>query len=150
MIAITDLVKRFGQNEIIRGISLVVPVGEVAVIIGPSGGGKSTFLRCINGLESFQSGRVQVSDLVLTPETNPKSDARLLRSVRTLVGMVFQQFNLFPISPCSRTFARRPSACWGSRGGEAEHRAVTLLDRVGLAAARMPIPATSRAAKCSA
>src|SRR5579884_3360645 len=96
MITVSNLVKRYGDIEILKGISLEVRKGEVHSIIGPSGGGKSTFLRCINGLEHFQAGELRVGGHVLTPTTNPRSDARLLEAVRRQVGFVFQQFNLFP------------------------------------------------------
>src|SRR5215471_19079376 len=96
MIETIDLHKRHGSLEVLRGISLSVAQGEVAAIIGPSGGGKSTFLRCINGLEPFQGGQVRVSKYVLTKDTHPRRDAGLLCSIRRRVGMVFQQFNLFP------------------------------------------------------
>ena len=65
MITVTNLVKRYAGNEVLSGISLEVKKGDVAAIIGPSGGGKSTFLRCINALESFQGGEVRVGDLAL-------------------------------------------------------------------------------------
>jgi polar amino acid transport system ATP-binding protein len=96
MITVTGLVKRYGSQEILKGISLEVRKGEVHAIIGPSGGGKSTFLRCLNGLERFEGGTVQVGNHVLTPTTGARSDALLLEAVRRQVGFVFQQFNLFP------------------------------------------------------
>src|SRR5258705_9781138 len=96
MITIHNLKKRFPDSEILKSISMEVTRGQVQAIIGPSGGGKSTFLRCINGLESFQGGSIKVGELALTPETDPRRDAATLRAVRTRVGMVFQQFNLFP------------------------------------------------------
>src|SRR5262249_17537615 len=92
MITVTNLVKRYGGNEILKGISLEIRKGEVHSIIGPSGGGKSTFLRCLNGLEGFQQGEVRVDGHLLTPSTNSRTDARLLEAVRRKVGFVFQQF----------------------------------------------------------
>ncbi len=92
MIAVTNLVKRHGNLEVLRGVSMNVNRGEVAAIIGPSGGGKSTLLRCINGLERFQEGEVQVENMKLS--SNPDGEA--LRKLRQRVGMVFQQFHLFP------------------------------------------------------
>ena len=140
MITVHELVKRFGSNEVIKGISLDVPPGAVEAIIGPSGGGKSTFLRCINGLESFQGGRVQVADLLLTPETNARRDARLLCSVRKRVGMVFQQFNLFPHLTTLQNLCEAPVQVMGQSREEAEARATALLDRVGLADKRDAFP----------
>src|SRR4051794_15016026 len=93
MIAIDGLVKRHGQQEVLRGVTLSVGRGEVAAIVGPSGGGKSTLLRCINGLEQFDGGRIAVGDLEMTPGRVPSAT---LRRVRTRAGMVFQAFHLFP------------------------------------------------------
>ncbi len=140
MITVNNLVKRFGAHEVIKGISLDVPRGQVEAIIGPSGGGKSTFLRCINGLESFQGGRVQVADLLLTAETSPRRDARLLCSVRKQVGMVFQQFNLFPHLTTMQNLCEAPMQVMGQSRDEAEARAVSLLDRVGLTDKRDAFP----------
>lgn len=140
MITVKNLVKRFGVNEVIKGISMDVARGEVDAIIGPSGGGKSTFLRCINGLEGFQGGNVEVGDLVMTPETNPRRDAALLQSVRQRVGMVFQQFNLFPHLTALQNLCEAPVRVMGESRGEAEARALTLLDRVGLAAKKDAFP----------
>jgi ABC-type polar amino acid transport system ATPase subunit len=140
MITVHNLIKRFGSNEVIKGISLEVPRGEVEAIIGPSGGGKSTFLRCINGLESFQGGRVHVGDLLLTPETSPRRNAALLCSVRKQVGMVFQQFNLFPHLTTIQNLCEAPVQVMGQSRDEAEARAVTLLDRVGLSDKKDALP----------
>jgi polar amino acid transport system ATP-binding protein len=140
VITVKNLVKRFGVNEVIKGISMDVARGEVDAIIGPSGGGKSTFLRCINGLEGFQGGHVEIGNLVMTPETNPRRDAALLQSVRQRVGMVFQQFNLFPHLTALQNLCEAPVRVMGESRGEAETRAVTLLDRVGLAAKKDAFP----------
>ena len=140
MISIQNLVKRYGQNEIIKGISLEVRKGEVHSIIGPSGGGKSTFLRCINGLEVFQAGEVRVGDHVLTPATSPRSDARLLESVRRRVGFVFQQFNLFPHLTVLENAIEAPMHVLKLKRAEAVERAMRLLARVGLEAKRDAYP----------
>jgi ABC-type polar amino acid transport system ATPase subunit len=133
MITVTNLVKRFGAAEVLKGISMEIAVGRVEAIIGPSGGGKSTFLRCINGLESFQSGVVKVGDVSLTPSTDPRRDATLLREVRTRVGMVFQQFNLFPHLTVMENLCEAPVRVRREPRGKAESRAMQLLTRVGLA-----------------
>jgi ABC-type polar amino acid transport system ATPase subunit len=132
MIAITNLVKRYGQSEILKGISLEVRKGEVHSIIGPSGGGKSTFLRCINGLESFHSGEVRVGDCVLKSSTNPRTDAQLLQAVRRQVGFVFQQFNLFPHLTVLENVIEAPVHVLRLNRNEATDRAKRLLARVGL------------------
>ena len=125
--------KRFGGVEVLKGISLTVRPGEVAAIIGPSGGGKSSFLRCVNGLERFEDGEIEVAECRLTPGTHPRRDAALLEKVRRRVGFVFQQFNLFPhlrvidnLTLAARRIRRRPRA-------QAEQQARELLARVGLA-----------------
>jgi ABC-type polar amino acid transport system ATPase subunit len=117
-----------------------VPRGHVDAIIGPSGGGKSTFLRCINGLETFQSGSVKVGGLALTPQTDPRRDAPLLREVRTRVGMVFQQFNLFPHLTVLDNLCEAPVQVRHEPRGEAETRAIALLDRVGLTSKKDEFP----------
>ena len=132
MIAVTSLTKRYGENEILKGISLEVRKGEVHAIIGPSGGGKSTFLRCINGLEIFQQGQVRVGDYVLTPATNSRTDARLLETVRRKVGFVFQQFNLFPHFTVLENVMEAPRHVLKLGRKEAQQRAEVLLARVGL------------------
>src|SRR5215831_21241964 len=132
MITVANLVKRYGDTEILKGISLEVRKGEVHSIIGPSGGGKSTFLRCINGLEVFQGGEVRVCDHVLNPATSPRSDARLLESVRRRVGFVFQQFNLFPHLTVLENVIEAPIHVLKLKRIEATERAKQLLARVGL------------------
>ena len=117
-----------------------VAQGRVEAIIGPSGSGKSTFLRCINGLETFQGGSIQVGALALTPDTDPRRDATLLREVRTRVGMVFQQFNLFPHLTVLENLCEAPVQVRGESRSEAEARAIALLDRVGLAAKKDELP----------
>jgi ABC-type polar amino acid transport system ATPase subunit len=140
MITVRGLVKRFGANDVIKGISLEVSRGQVDAIIGPSGGGKSTFLRCINGLESFQGGNIRVGDCELTPQTDPRHDAALLQTVRRRVGMVFQQFNLFPHLTALENLCEAPVQVLRESRENAEARAINLLDRVGLAAKKDALP----------
>ena len=118
--------KSFGDNEVLRGIDLEVASGEVLTIIGPSGSGKSTLLRCVNLLEPLQSGRIFFEGEEITGKGVDVS------AVRQRIGMVFQQFNLFPhltvmnnLTLATRRIRRRPRA-------EAEQRATVLLERVGL------------------
>jgi polar amino acid transport system ATP-binding protein len=132
MITIHNLQKRHGNLEVLKGISMEVKKGDVDAVIGPSGGGKSTFLRCINGLERFQGGFVKVGSHTLTPETHPRGDARLLESVRRAVGFVFQQFNLFPHLTVMQNLIEAPVHVLGLPREEAFARAEKLLHRVGL------------------
>ena len=140
MITVTGLVKRYDRNEILKGISLEVRKGEVHSIIGPSGGGKSTFLRCINGLEAFQGGEIRVGNRMLTPATSPRGDARLLEAVRRQVGFVFQQFNLFPHLTVLENVIEAPMQVLKLKRGEAAGRAAALLERVGLEAKHHAYP----------
>ena len=133
MIAVEQLTKRHGALTILDQLSLTVQRGEVAAIIGPSGGGKSTFLRCINGLERIQGGRVTVGDLQLVPETDPRRDAALLQAVRKKVGFVFQQFNLFPHLDVLANLVEAPVQVNGEDRASAEARGMQLLERVGMA-----------------
>jgi polar amino acid transport system ATP-binding protein len=132
MIEVKGLVKRHGSLEVLRGLDLQVARGEVAVIIGPSGGGKSTFLRCLNGLESFQAGAVVVDGLAIGSEVSSRERAKNLRAVCQRVGMVFQGFNLFPHRTVLQNVTEGPRFVLGLDADCAEDRAKRLLDRVGL------------------
>jgi ABC-type polar amino acid transport system ATPase subunit len=132
MIEVDGLVKRHGSLEVLKGVTLRVAAGEVAAIIGPSGGGKSTFLRCLNGLESFHGGSVTVDGLRIGPETSPRERSRALRQVCRRVGMVFQGFNLFPHRTVLQNVTEGPTFVLGLDPAQADERARKLLDRVGL------------------
>ncbi|MFM2160956.1 MAG: Glutamine transport ATP-binding protein GlnQ [Pseudomonadota bacterium] len=137
MIVVDGLVKRHGSNEVLKGISLSVAQGEVAAIIGPSGGGKSTFLRCINGLEPFQGGSVRVGSHTLAPGVVAPAT---LQAVRRQVGFVFQQFNLFPHLSVLDNLLLAPTVALGEARDAVLPRALALLDRVGLANKRDAFP----------
>src|SRR5690349_19818680 len=96
MLTISQLVKRFREREVLRGVSLTLEPGKVGVLIGPSGSGKSTILRCVNGLETFDGGDIAVAAGRLTAGLPYAERQRQLLQIRRTVGMVFQQFNLFP------------------------------------------------------
>src|SRR5436309_3897228 len=96
MIEVRRIVKNHGTLRVLDGVSLSVRRGEVAAVIGPSGGGKSTLLRCINGLDPFEEGEVQVDEVMLRPGAARGEIASTLRELRRRVGFVFQQFHLFP------------------------------------------------------
>ncbi len=131
MIRVTNIVKVHGTNRILDGATLAIPKGEVAALIGPSGGGKSTLLRCINGLEEFQEGEVSISDKLKLTGGVSTSKNDLLQLRRT-VGMVFQQFNLFPHMTVLKNVMMGPLYALGKPLAEAESMAKKLLDRVGL------------------
>ncbi len=133
MIRVHELAKRHGTQEVLRGITLDVPQGDVAVIIGPSGGGKSTFLRCLNGLERFDAGRVEIDGTTLLPHMERGLEARAHRAVRARVGMVFQQFHLFPHMSVLENVIEAPLHVARKSPEEARAKALALLERVGLA-----------------
>jgi polar amino acid transport system ATP-binding protein len=132
MIEVRGLVKFHGALEVLRGIDLSVGRGEVAAIIGPSGGGKSTFLRCLNGLERFQGGTVRIDEITLGCADDEAARRARLRAIRLRVGMVFQQFNLFPHRCVLDNVTEAPIYVLGLGRDEAEARAIGLLERVGL------------------
>jgi ABC-type polar amino acid transport system ATPase subunit len=120
--------KFFGTFEVLRGISCSIKRGEVVVIIGPSGAGKSTFLRCINGLEAFQSGNISVGGLRLNDSSTD------IRKVRSEVGMVFQRFNLFSHRTAIENVIEGPIYVRRTPRQEAVTLGMGLLRKVGLEA----------------
>jgi len=131
MITLSQIVKCYGSTQVLRGVSLSVAPGEVCVLLGPSGGGKSTLLRTINGLESFDEGEIRVDDVRLLPQAGPVRDAALA-AIRRRVGMVFQQFNLFPHRTVLQNVTEGPVHVLGQSESEAVERARQLLERVGM------------------
>jgi ABC-type polar amino acid transport system ATPase subunit len=132
MIEVRNLVKCHGPLRVLDGVSLSVRPGEVAVVVGPSGGGKSTLLRCINGLETFQEGEIQVGEVVFRAGPIGREEERTLHEVRRRVGMVFQQFHLFPHLSVLRNVMSGPMFVLGKPQEEAEEAARRLLERVGM------------------
>jgi len=131
MIRITNVVKYHGTVRILDGASLEIRKGEVAALVGPSGGGKSTLLRCVNGLEPFQEGEISIgATLKLTGGIAPPQS--ILLQLRRTVGMVFQQFNLFPHMSVLKNVMAGPVYALGKPKAEAEETAKKLLARVGL------------------
>ena len=127
LIEVKDLRKSFGKNEVLKGISTEIHRGEVVVIIGASGSGKSTFLRCLNLLETPTSGQIFFEG---TDITDPKVD---INRHRMTMGMVFQQFNLFPHMTVLHNMTLAPIKLLKLSKEEAESKAMELLARVGLA-----------------
>jgi polar amino acid transport system ATP-binding protein len=127
MIELSNVHKSFGRNEVIKGISASVEKGEVVCIIGPSGSGKSTILRCINGLESYDSGEILVEGLKVD------RDAASIVAIRTQVSMVFQRFNLFPHRTALENVIEGPVFVKKEPRSEALERGRALLSQVGLA-----------------
>ncbi len=127
MIKIENLVKEFGDLEVLKGISKEISEGEVISIIGPSGSGKSTFLRCINRLEEPTSGKLFVNGKNIM---DPQID---INKIREEVGMVFQHFNLFPHKSVLENVILGPIKLKKMSRMEAEVFGVQLLEKVGLA-----------------
>ncbi len=125
-----DLHKNYGELKVLRGVSTIVNHGDVVSIIGPSGCGKSTFLRCLNRLESFEQGQLEVLGEEI-PGT--ARDWRQLRKLRLSVGMVFQQFNLFPHLTVLENLVLAPRQVLGLPLQDCQQRAQHHLQQVGLA-----------------
>lgn len=136
MVEADRVYKRFGRNEVLRGITLSVAPGEVMCLLGPSGSGKSTFLRCINHLERIDAGQLRVDgELVGYREANGKiyeqKESEVARD-RSHIGMVFQRFNLFPHKTALGNVIEAPMMVKRQSKAEATERGRALLDRVGL------------------
>ncbi len=129
MIRVRRLSKRHGEREVLRGVDADVAKGETIAIVGPSGGGKSTLLRCLNFLEDFDAGEIEIAKVTLAPGMR---DHARLRALRTAVGMVFQQFHLFPHLTALENITLAPRVVRKLERGPAEARARELLARVGL------------------
>ncbi|MGY0412913.1 amino acid ABC transporter ATP-binding protein [Staphylococcus sp. mip270_02] len=126
MINIKNLYKTFGKNEVLKGIDMSVNQGEVVAIIGPSGSGKSTLLRCMNLLETPTSGEVIFKDHSLTSKNTE------LEKLRQQMGMVFQNFNLFPHKKVIDNIILAPSLLKKDKQSNLKEQAQELLDKVGL------------------
>ncbi|MEP6861588.1 MAG: amino acid ABC transporter ATP-binding protein [Deltaproteobacteria bacterium] len=132
MITVRTLSKRHGSLEVLRSIDTTVTKGETIAIVGPSGGGKSTLLRCLNYLETFDTGEVEIAGVKLVPNMGSR-DGETLRKLRTNVGMVFQQFNLFPHLTALDNVTLAPRVVRRIDAKVATERGLELLARVGLA-----------------
>ncbi|MCD7059916.1 amino acid ABC transporter ATP-binding protein [Pelagibacterium xiamenense] len=126
LITITEVKKRFGDNEVLKGINLDVDKGEVIAIIGKSGSGKSTLLRCVNGLETINDGSISVAGAQLLP------GEAALKALRLKIGMIFQSFNLFPHLSAGRNVMLSQMVVKKTPKPQAEEMARRMLDRVGL------------------
>ena len=121
-----DVTKSFGTFQALKGISANVYEGEVVVILGPSGSGKSTYIRTLNGLEKHDSGLIKVNG------TELNNNVKNIESIRSQIGMVFQQFNLFPHLSVLKNITLAPQKVKKLPKSEAEDLAISLLERVGI------------------
>jgi polar amino acid transport system ATP-binding protein len=127
VVSLTNVHKSYGEVEVLKGVSLEVAAGEVVAIIGASGSGKSTTLRCVNRLETIRSGTIEVCG---HPVHSPKLD---LKALRTEVGMVFQSYNLFPHLTVTQNVTLALRRVKKMPRPDAENVAMEALQRVGLA-----------------
>ena len=125
-VKVNNLHKYFGKLEVLRGINVEIKEGEVVCVIGPSGGGKSTFLRCLNRLEEVTAGEIIVDDYLVTDK---KAD---INKIRENIGMVFQSFNLFAHLTVKKNIMLAPVELKKLTKEQADARAMELLRRVGL------------------
>lgn len=136
MIRVHDVRKRYGNLEVLKGVSVDIDAGQVIALIGPSGSGKSTLLQCINGLESIQGGRIEVDGIsVFDPSTN-------LTKLRQKIGIVFQSYNAFPHLTVRKNVTLALTKVLGKSRDEAERIAEKQLDRLGLASKADMYPAS--------
>lgn len=135
MIEIRQLGKHYGAFQVLDACTASVAKGEVVVVCGPSGSGKSTLIKCVNGLEPFQSGQVVVGGISVG------AAGTRLSALRARIGMVFQHFELFPHMSVLDNIVLAQLKVLGRRRDEAEARALALLDRVGLRAQAGKYPA---------
>ncbi|MFC9917343.1 amino acid ABC transporter ATP-binding protein [Agromyces binzhouensis] len=137
MVDAVDVHKRFGNLEVLKGITMSVERGQVVCLLGPSGSGKSTFLRCINHLEQIDAGMIRVAgETVGYRERNGKLYELREREVaaqRRKVGMVFQRFNLFPHMTALENVIEAPTQVAGRSKADARAQGLRLLAQVGLA-----------------
>ena len=136
MIKISHLSKKFGNLEVLKDINLDIEEGEVVCIIGPSGSGKSTFLRSLNLLEEPTDGEIIFNGVDITKKKYKDASGKTVKldidGLRQKMGMVFQQFNLFPHMTILDNMTLAPMKLLGRPKDEAETEALKLLERVGL------------------
>ncbi len=145
MIEVSNVVKSFGALEVLKGVSFEVQQGEVAVIIGASGSGKSTILRCINFLEDFQGGSIKVAGSAVGYDTRAdgsrvQQSEAVIAQHRQEVGMVFQSFNLFPHKSVVENVMVGPVRAKGMARKQARAIAEGLLAKVGLSSKLDELP----------
>jgi ABC-type polar amino acid transport system ATPase subunit len=129
-IRLTKVSKRFGPRLVLDEVSLTIQPGETVALLGPSGGGKSTLLRCLNGLASFDAGEIRIGSQMLP--CNQRGNGAAIQQVRRLFGMVFQDFQLFPHLNVLENVIEAPMRVLGLGREKAQARGRTLLERVGL------------------
>jgi ABC-type polar amino acid transport system ATPase subunit len=140
IIKVNGLHKYFGPLHVIRGVDLEVMPAEVVVVIGPSGGGKSTFLRCLNFLEEPSAGTIEIDGVEIRAREPAAQQRKHIREIRKKAGMVFQQFNLFPHMTALQNIVEAPITVKGLSKEDATAKAEELLSWVGLSEKRDEYP----------
>src|SRR5262249_23679553 len=131
-VCLNQVTKRFGERLVLDQVCLQASGGQTVALIGPSGGGKSTLLRCINGLTGFDAGEIRVGSHLLRSTTG-RDPGAAAGAMRQLFGMVFQDFQLFPHMTALQNVIEAPVQVLKLSRAEAVERAMSLLERVGLA-----------------
>ena len=142
MIGLTNIEKRFGDNLVLKGVTVSIEEGSVTALVGPSGGGKSTLLRCINLLEIPTSGTLRIGEETLAFEPGGKVAAKDLQRIRLQTGMVFQNFQLFPHRTAIENVMEGLVTVLKWSPERARERALALLEKVGMAHKADAWPAT--------
>ncbi|AZO65735.1 MULTISPECIES: amino acid ABC transporter ATP-binding protein [unclassified Mesorhizobium] len=142
MIGLTDIEKRFGDNLVLKGVTVTIEEGSVTALVGPSGGGKSTLLRCINLLEIPTSGTVRIGDDALEFHPGGKVPGRAIQRLRLQTGMVFQNFQLFPHRTAIENVMEGLVTVLKWPTARARERALALLEKVGMVDKADAWPAT--------
>ena len=132
ILSVSGLHKSFGEHEVLKGISFALEQGETRAVIGPSGSGKSTILRCVSQLERVDSGKISVCGKEMLEEDGRYVPPAQLEEIRRSVGMVFQNFNLFPHMSVMRNITEAPVRVLGMEKAQAQSRALELLAQMGL------------------
>ena len=152
MLQVTDVTKSFGETGVLRGVSMSVSRGEVVAIIGRSGSGKSTLLRCINHLETIDSGSIAIGGQTMVatgPDGKPQyQKERALRGICLKMGLVFQDYNLFPHYSVLKNLMMPQRLVLHRSVQEAEQKAMLLLDKVGLAGKAGEYPCNLSGGQC--
>ncbi len=132
LISVANVTKRFGTRLVLDDVSIDIQSGQTVALLGPSGGGKSTLLRCVNGLNTLDAGQIRVGEHRLVPANGAPPDHAAARNVRRLMGMVFQDFQLFSHLTVLENVIEAPTQVLGEARNAAIKNALRLLEQVGL------------------
>lgn len=139
MLKIRNVKKKFGDAEVLKGIDLDIESGEILVVVGPSGGGKTTLLRCVNALEHCDSGNIEINGKTLCKD-GKYVDKKSIRELRKDIGLVFQGFNLFPHMSVVENLIEAPQRVLGISKNEALKKAEEILGFLGLSSKKDNYP----------